>query len=630
MRFSLPTRSRRFAPWLLLFAFCLLPFAASPGLAQVPSRSALTNPAPGVTNLLGDWQRGPARVVLYNSPVAAGDVPAEGLSPSVRAWELLLLRFRLPYSVVGPRDLARGLPEAAEVLVLPDAEILSEKQLNTIAGFLLEGGGLIATGRTGVLDNRGQPQAEAVYEALFGAEVQQSLPNDPVGVFQVLEGGTPLTDGLPAGFRLNLRPQKTPLAARASFEKTRALGFPQRYTQQSSEADPFEGFTFALYGESGAGRFVWTRFGPEDVATDAQTQAVYAGFVANSLAYAGRVPSASVRTWPGGADAALSVAILPSDSGLWLSSAKRTAEVLAREDVRATYFVNPLRTDELGAAYRQLAQQGELAIDGSAYGLFERQPQYEQARRLRAARARLGALTEAPVVGFRPTGNRYDAATLSAMREAGLGYLLGEQTERLAVPTLDATVRTDFRTQLDTGDLLFFPRTGRDSYEVIVRDEFDEEDPQRAAYLRDLERLFDLGGVYVLQLFPDLQASDAQRAEVVADLVAYAKAQDAWIAPLGEVQAWWGTSRQVKVGLVQDGDQLDVVIVNPTGKPIEGFSLDLRLGFPVRGGSVLLGDLELRSTTEHPGTVTMIFESLPPGTRKARILLNSLRLDVAE
>lgn len=66
--------------------------------------------------------------------------------------EQALIHSRMPFHLIFDEHLSRLSPALCKVLILPDSECLSDEQIAAIRAYVEAGGGLVATGRTGLYD----------------------------------------------------------------------------------------------------------------------------------------------------------------------------------------------------------------------------------------------------------------------------------------------------------------------------------------------------------------------------------------------------------------------------------------------------------------------------------------------
>lgn len=92
-----------------------------------------------------------ASVVVFRSyPSITYNYSKAGLSAILV--EQALIQARIPFTLLLDEDLNQLSPSTCKVLILPDSECLSDEQLAAIRKYVDAGGGLIATGQTGLYD----------------------------------------------------------------------------------------------------------------------------------------------------------------------------------------------------------------------------------------------------------------------------------------------------------------------------------------------------------------------------------------------------------------------------------------------------------------------------------------------
>lgn len=80
-----------------------------------------------------------------------------------------MLERHLPVSLVTDRDLERGTLEPFKVLVMPNTAAMSEKEMETVRGFVRAGGGLVATYETSLYDEHAHPRDDFGLADVLGA-----------------------------------------------------------------------------------------------------------------------------------------------------------------------------------------------------------------------------------------------------------------------------------------------------------------------------------------------------------------------------------------------------------------------------------------------------------------------------
>ncbi len=100
--------------------------------------------------------------------------------------EQALIQARLPFGLIFDEHL-RDLSQF-QVLVLPDAECLTDVQLDLIRSFVEKGGGLVATGQSGLYDAWRRRRAEPGLRGIVDIRDQGSEYEETVGAMQITTG----------------------------------------------------------------------------------------------------------------------------------------------------------------------------------------------------------------------------------------------------------------------------------------------------------------------------------------------------------------------------------------------------------------------------------------------------------
>ncbi len=434
--------------FLFLLTALLAPHTAS--AQAIPPGVTAAQPLASVGTGLGELRMTSVErpfVFVHRPDAAPSDWkrPVEQLRDVVRSWEVFLLGLGIPYQLVDDNDLERGLPRHARVLVLPGSELITRRQEQQVERFVSRGGGLVAQGRIGLMDDdgRGGDRNEEFFRNLFGAEYVAALPPQEGGIFQSLDGSHPVTAGIEPGFLMNLVAQVPTTAALPITAQP--LGTLVTYNAPDQAA--FDGLSMLLSGQHDRGRFVWTRFRPSDVSREPTQQRVYITLLINALAYVTDAPVASIRPWPRGRSSAVAPVVIPlvGDLNLFRPSMTRLMDALEREQSPATFFL----TSEKSALFTDImergAQIGELALSSSDDRVLRGRTLDEQIQRMTDG-VELLSRYGSNISGVHPPAGFYDENTIRAMEEAGLRYLLRFPPHPSAgIDPLGLTERADYR-----------------------------------------------------------------------------------------------------------------------------------------------------------------------------------------
>lgn len=505
------------------------------------------------------------RVMVVRDAAAASfyDSPAT-LDSVVAAWREALAEAGAEVRVVGSAQLPAAAAWA-RVLVVPSSPCLAITTREAIDAAGARGQGLIVTGAVGTLDAGCRRIGYGLLVALTGAARVERLEPRPM-VYVTLPAGSPLTDDIPPGSRLDLHP-----AGQLALRYLVRDAFYSDYALQPLPASNRPLVDGALaHGTYGKARVVYWGFEIRDAVRRPWSDALRALLVRNSVRWAARIASATVEPWPQGRRAA---AVLAQDVEDHFGNARYALDSLAKAGVPATFFLTSDLARRNARLARRLGAAGEVGTHSENHRLLGGTAPEAQHRRLELTQRDLTRLLGTPVLGLRPPQEQFDGATMAAWLSAGGTYLLGANDMRTVAPELLPVAN-------DT--LVLLARTGGDDF-TAVREGRRDPDSTAAVLLREYRRIRALGGLYVLSYHSQLLA----RQELVPALTRVARtiAADsaAWPATAGAVASWWRTRADLDVRLQpRAGGRLDVVVRNRGAAPAIGAVARVDLGAPQR------------------------------------------------
>ncbi len=504
---------------------------------------------------------------------------------AVYYWELLLLGLRLKYRVLDDRDLSRGISSDYKVIILPGVASMSERQKDRIVDYLHDGGGVIASGRTGVYDEEGVRRGGAVFEELFGAEYVENLPSQPFGILQSIDGNTPLGDGIPMGYRLNIAAQIPMSAARPGT--SRAVGRPTAY--QPDDQAAFDDVTLLLTGESEKGRYFWSRFHPHEVSKEPEQQQHYQTLVVNAIADLVGSTTVSVGPWPNGNPTAFSVASLPSvgfNALQYIDGLEHMLDVLEEQHVHTTFFFTSDEITSFQDLYGRAINDGEIGLAGEDDHVLKGQPFEVQRSRLMQAMGELGLPKPH---GLYPPGGFYDGNTVRTMDNMGLEYMVLSGTPSLTPGIVDWWSQVDYRERLkepeepDETVSLFVPGqtaeaapAGPPPLPKIISTIPLAED-LASSFEATYEIIREARGMYVVPFYPELYDARSVRAADFEATLSRARLDGSWITSVSEILIWWRKRSHVRPLITSLGrDEMYVDIDYDWPDPISGVTLEIR------------------------------------------------------
>ncbi|NNE70685.1 MAG: polysaccharide deacetylase family protein [Rhodothermales bacterium] len=612
----------------LALVFALgLPLSA--GAQAVDATLTLAKPSPGVSHTVGGlWDSDEPRVALMVSDQARGlsTLETSRVRDAVYYWEVFLLGLQVPYMTVSDSEVAKDLSHKDyDLLIMPSSDALSGRQRKSILRFVDRGGSVIATGSMGRYDERGRDADNSFFAELVGAELVTRIPDQPFGLLHSVDAATPVGQGVPPGFRLNLAaiPQLT--AARPVTGM--ALGTPYSYSGRDDRL--MADLTLMMFNRVGDGAVLWTRFGPQDVSRERTHQAAYQRMMANAMAHLTGARSVSVRPWPELARSAVAVAALPTVGMAplsYMSGWEEFLSLLQTHRVPATFFVT---TDEaLGFPdlVATMGQLGEVAIAAESDNVLLGQPLEVQAGRIARASGSLGGTQ----VGLYPPGGYHDGNTLRAAVEGGYNYVLLPNGQSLAPTAVRWWEDVDYRAlqasateQVDLAFLRSRRRQAREPQREAVAPNpaiLMPLDPGVTDFVTRFHEVERAGGVYILPFHPESERAGSARTGELREVIGLAQERGTWMATVNEVLRWWTLRNAVSVDVVEsEGDRFSIELNNQSREAVSGLTLELSLGDvgfdSLEGdltGDLVAGDIE--------GTYLLVLDRVPTGT--SRVTLN--------
>ncbi len=486
------------------------------------------------------------------------EVVAEMGSPvtdAIYQWEIFLLGLQIPYAALDDVDLNRAISTDFQVLILPGVESLSDKQKERIMDFLERGGGVIASGRLGYYDERGRRRGSAFLAKVLGAEIVEVLPRQPYGLMQSIEGDSPLIEGIPAGYQLNIASQNAISAVKPDSENS--LGWITTF--EPGDQAEFSRTSLLHFNSFGQGRVFWTRFLPQHVSRTADQQTNYQRLMINALAYLSGTKSVSVGRWPFGNDMALTIAALPSpgfDAITYLTNYEPFVQLLDNDGINASFFFASDEIATFPGLYRSVVEtRSEIAISADNDSLLVGEKLNRQYERLSRALQSLGMKK---AHGVYPPGGFLDGNTIRALDRLHAAYVLRPGGSGFAPGVLDWWEFVDFRDAFTHPASMGDPT--EDSSVSIEGNRLPDiatvpiADVQPEDYEAAYDRIQSAHGYYVVPFYPEQMAAYSMAFGQLAALISKAKEDNTWIATTSDVLVWSRRRDNIRPHIVSSGD----------------------------------------------------------------------------
>ncbi len=623
--------ARRIGWRLVLLATLLVGFVgATPRITAaqgVHPDVFLTRPSAELANALG-WMtdaRTPPVGVL--APARSTD-PAlaasrEVADRAVRGWEYLLLGFDIPYRILEDSSLTDAALAGMRLLVLPASEALSPAHREAVKRFMERGGGVIASGPTGTQAGPGVPADDAFMQEVFGLRLAGVLPDTINGVDVTLQGGHPVTAGLPDGYRFNVG--RAPGVTLAVPIRGESLGTTQNYAGELLADDP----TLMAHGRYGNGAFLWLGFSGTDVARDAESQRVFQGLIVNAIACLTETPAVALKAWPNGARSAFALAVLPEvghQPYQFLTVMDVLLEALQTEKAPATFFLTTDETLYYPQMVARLAATGEVALSADSDDLLAGQPAPLQHQRLSLAIDAFQMQTGRRPAGLYPPGGLFDVETLKSAHELGFAYVLDAAPVRREPTFIRWDLELDYQDSLLVSDSPARPMVRMHPSALTHPAYWSNQSSTNAMIVRmasalkgDIDRVDASGGLFLYAFQPGIQALTQRRADVIEALARHARMRGSWMATLGEIDTWWRQRSQLAVRMTPSrrGDGYEIEVDNAGESTLAGVGLTLMVYD--RTGEMLDVEGATWRLDEATRELHILIDRVPPGATTLRV-----------
>src|SRR5688572_1255898 len=546
-------------------------FSGSSIIAELPS---ILPPATLATSLRVAVVRDTAAASYYDSPRALDSI--------VSAW-------RRELTAIGAQIVDDT--RSADVLIVPSSPCLTIGTREAIERAATRGQGLIVTGQAGVYDAGCRRIGYGLVVGLSeAARVELLEPRSMVYV--VLPAGSPLTTDIPPGARIELNP-----ARQVALRHPAREAYYADYALQPQPAHHMPLVDGAISrGTRGNARVVYWGFELRDVYPRSWNAAVVRLLVRNSVAWAGRVPLASIEPWPHGKRAAASFA---QDVEYQFVNARHAADSLRAAGVPATYFLTSKYATHYKRLTRELAKVGEIGSHTETHLRLGGAPADIQRARLRKTQRHLRRFVDAPVAGLRPPEEQFDVATMAAWLAAGGSYMMGVNDRRAAAPEL---------LQVGEDTMLLLSRVADDDVALTAPGRLPDARIAETQFMRDLQQVRALGGLYLFSYHSQLLA----RPELVGVVARVARAAAAdtsiWIATTGDIAVWWRARDRVRIETRSKPNALEVLVHNRGDDLVTGSVARVTLADARRVLAVNAPRL-----TAPTGTLRLVVPPLPAG-----------------
>lgn len=500
-------------------------------------------------------------------------------------------------------------PAVPPLVVAPAAAALADETVAAVAGAVERGTGLLLSWQYGLRKPDGSWRGWAPLEQLVQLRpIETKTPPAADAMrYVAMHGGTALSVGLPAGARLEFTVFDPPLLASSPLTVADYVGWDMLPIGRppAKLLSP----TAAARASLGAGRVVWTNFGPDAACGDGPTVPWTDVLLDNALDWLTGRPRVALETWPHRARMAMMVGL---DAEHKFPEAGWVARRFAQARVPLTTFAVGFLAADNPKVLADLARVGEIASHTWDHKPLADQDLAGQTSELAQSKAVLEKLSGQTVIGIRPPEERANAATWQAMRRTGYEYLVGDGTKDRAEPWFQ---------EVDGTKLLIVPRVPNDDYEYVKRRTLASPREGWAQMRADVHALYRLGGLYFFD-FHTHYAADPVIHGGLRLLLAPRKRADVWMTTGRELNAWWRARAGASVTLTPvDATSWEVSLASAAAAPSLGASMFLPHGVQAADVAALAGSAPTQVLVRgSEPRLRLEWATLMPGeTRRVRI-----------
>lgn len=431
-------------------------------------------------------------------------------------------------------------------------------------------------------------------------ETQTPYPYTGTGIRKfTLRGGTPLTAGIPGGYRLKVQVYNPGVRLRVLEPRTQAAGFWYDFAVENEVvSDALANTTGIVYGTYGRGRFVYLGMQRDAMGTgpeDREDSEALGRFFTNIMNYLRRTPVVWVHDWPYDEEHHYEgAAMITGIGGDEIENFAGVADVLAAEGVPGTFFVRPDAAGPHRALLARLHQRGDVGVLGDLMR-DEDGSERNQRERLASWKATLESIVGGPVTGYRSTQRgQFGENTMGALRSAGYQYFVPDSIGRRTVPKI---MGFPYETLIRVGV------TGHADREVFELSPGETSELRTLFFEEDMTRVRYEGGLYNLIYSSDLLGRPEHR-DVLRSVVRSLKRQNFWVVSGDSMTHWWRMRQGINVDVKQRGPhRLVLSISNNNGATADAVAVTLALGRPVENVRIQPELIAIGGTAEVPTAI---------------------------
>jgi peptidoglycan/xylan/chitin deacetylase (PgdA/CDA1 family) len=516
---------------------------------------------------VGQTFRAPLTIgILLPEVLPTPDIAKANLSE----WINFCTKENIQYETIQIRQ-RRILPKAVDVLILPFNPSLSDWAITYITNFLNQGGGLIAVGDCGAMDENGHKREISFLNRVIGITKVKPLFEPDSSPFKfaplTIKANSPLSINLPLGARIGISASYGCVQAQVIEERTIQDGYwYEPYVTQGIPSEEIKNSTGLCHGSYNKGRFVWFGFAINSITGDEFSQNVKQQLIRNALLWVSQKPLARIKPWPANYECAC---IISGDIEHNFDNVTNVIKILKEKNIKGTFFLLSELANSNKSLVKAIANAGEIGLHGSSHIEFKGLPYEVQLNELQKSKATLERITRRPITGFRPPYGGFDENTLRALNKTGLKYLLRAIADGNSLEPELPDVTSGLL------EVIVLPKPNKDDYDIFYRDSITAPEAIFNELKDEFDRIYDLGGYYVLTYHTQILAKPPNY-PIVAQMIDYMKSRKTWFVTGQEFTERWRRIKNIKLVIKEkDSFNFDIVLSNFSPATVEDIQIQV-------------------------------------------------------
>jgi len=459
-------------------------------------------------------------------------------------WYNMIKEFDVKPVLLRDADLENGKELDSDILIIPSAVCLSEKQIAKIKAYVKNGGGLITSWAAGARRKGGSWRDWSFLEDIADLKIIKMDEKNPISMsFMTVNSDSPVTQGIPSGLRIDLDSDSSEILARS--DRVDSFYSDWRLYPVISEKG-YPPYTAMTHNHYGKGKVLWLGFNSNRLLTTKENRFFFKKLVSNAFSWMQNYPQGTIDNWAYGYKAAF---LIDQDTEDQHKNTDNLVRIMVEEGFPGTFFcLSEIFEKDPNYLRRLIPKTIEIGSHLDTAQTLKDQDYNTQHRRIKKSVLSLKKLTGRDVIGLKPAEEIFDSNTIKVLMNLGFKYMIGNPKTSVAVPvivTKDSipkdVVRLEHLVFPPEGDFVLFPRIAHDDYKIM--DDFKILDNSKILSIlqADFHNIYNLGGIYIFAVHTQM-FSTPPHMKVIQDMLRYVKNYDIWSLK-GKDFAWWWVGR---------------------------------------------------------------------------------------